>query len=74
MDELPEAVDIGTRLYLARKRKRLTQIELADALETTPQSVSRWEQGAISPTVQQLMRICRALDIDPVVVLRPVVV
>lgn len=39
----------GMRMAAARKRKGMTQVELASALGTTQKIVSRWESGESSP-------------------------
>ena len=40
---------IGDKIILYRKRKGLTQEELADLLEVSRQTVTKWESG-VSPT------------------------
>lgn len=37
-----------------RKELGLTQEELADKLNTTRQSVSKWEQGTLEPNIQMI--------------------
>ena len=39
----------GERLYQLRKENNLSQEELAEQLEVSRQSVSRWENGSASP-------------------------
>ena len=39
----------GQRLVAERLRRRWTQQEVAEQLETTPGNVSRWERGITSP-------------------------
>lgn len=38
-------LNIGKRIKALRKNKRITQEELADILNVSPQSVSKWETG-----------------------------
>ena len=33
----------------ARQRRRMTQVQLAEALDVSPSSVANWERGASSP-------------------------
>lgn len=48
-------------IYL-RKKKGLTQRELAARLFVTRQAVSKWELGVTEPDLQTLKRLCEALD------------
>ena len=52
------------RVAEARKRKQLTQPQLAAALRTNPQSVSNWERGATVPRGDDIAELCRVLDVD----------
>ena len=38
---------IGDKIILYRKRKGLTQEELADLLEVSRQTVTKWESGSV---------------------------
>lgn len=40
---------IGEFIAMCRKRKKLTQIELAEQLGITDRSVSNWENGVCLP-------------------------
>jgi transcriptional regulator with XRE-family HTH domain len=55
------------RLYLAewREHKGLTQQALADRLETTDVTISRWETGKRQPNLDAQAAIAEALGIDP---------
>lgn len=44
----------GGRLAEYRKRASLTQAQVAEVLETTQQSVARWEAGRTEPTISML--------------------
>jgi ribosome-binding protein aMBF1 (putative translation factor) len=60
-----EDADIELRVALeiirAREAKKMTQKELAQALKTKQQTVSRIERGAQNVTIETLDRIARAL-------------
>lgn len=43
---------IGSRIKLLRTRRRLTQGQLALALNVTPQAVSRWELAYAYPDLE----------------------
>ena len=52
------------RLIKLRDENKLSQQEMADKLGVTRQTVSRWESGKSSPSLQQTAAICRAFHID----------
>lgn len=45
-------------LYYLRKKNRITQEELADSLEVSRQSVSKWETGEAYPETEKLIALC----------------
>lgn len=47
------------KAYKIKDERRLSQQELADLLDVTRQTVSRWESGKSYPSIQQLANICR---------------
>jgi transcriptional regulator with XRE-family HTH domain len=57
--------EIGARLRVARQRKDVTQADLAAILGTNQSHVSNVERGDRGLTIQQLVKICRALKISP---------
>ncbi len=56
---------IGERLRAVRMRQDMSQGALARALGVTQPNVSDIERGARLMTVQQLVKLCRALHITP---------
>lgn len=48
---------IGEKIALLRKKRNVTQTELAEYLYLTPQTVSRWEVGSGTPEITLLPRI-----------------
>jgi len=53
------------RLKTLRNKKGLTQEQLADKLgNITKASVSRYEQSAMFPTVEVLIRLCEYFDVS----------
>lgn len=52
----------GEKLALLRKKKGMTQEELAEALQVSRQSVSRWEMDAAFPETDKLIRLSRLFD------------
>src|SRR5439155_26856555 len=58
-----ELAGIARRLANARLRRGLTQAELADRCPLKRQQVNYFETGARMPSLEQLLRIARALDL-----------
>ncbi len=48
-----------------RRRKLLTQKELAQALGTNYQTVQRWESGESTPRPAAMRRLCAVLGVTP---------
>lgn len=61
MDELRKI--IGNNLADLRKRKGLTQIELAEKFNYTDRAVSKWENGDTLPDVEVLYQLCEFYDV-----------
>lgn len=61
-------------LMVTRKRLAVTQQGLADALGTNVSQVSRWENGFAVPSMENLVKICRALkcSADELLGLKPI--
>jgi transcriptional regulator with XRE-family HTH domain len=51
-------------IYVARRRARLTQAELARRLGVPQSQVSRWERGAVAPSFETLQRVVRACGLE----------
>jgi transcriptional regulator with XRE-family HTH domain len=51
-------MSIGEKIYEYRTAQNLSQEELAERLEVSRQSVSKWETGAALPELDKLMRMC----------------
>ena len=57
-------MSFGTQLRLARKRKGLTQKELADAVGARHNTVSNWEAGRNQPDPDIVRALCALLEVD----------
>ena len=53
----------GTRLAELRKERNLTQNDIADQLNLSPQAVSRWENDLTSPDIDTLVSLAEILNI-----------
>lgn len=54
---------IGKLIATCRKKKKLTQNELATLLNVTDKSVSKWERGKCLPDVSLYVELCNILGI-----------
>ena len=55
-------MDLSQKIRFLREKRGLKQINLANALQVSPQAVSKWERGASCPDLQMLIRIARLFD------------
>lgn len=55
---------ICVAIKILRKRKGLTQHQLADKLGVTDKAVSKWERGLGTPDISMLNKLALILDID----------
>lgn len=56
---------VADRLRAARKAKGLSQVQLAELIDSAATYISEIETMASNPSVLTLFRICDALDLDP---------
>jgi transcriptional regulator with XRE-family HTH domain len=54
---------LGDELRSARQRKKMTQEQLSFAAEVDRTYISELENNHKSPTIDVLMRLCKALDV-----------
>ena len=57
--------EFGKRLKIARKQKKMTQVELADAIEKKEATVRKYENGTIEPPWNVIEELAKALDVSP---------
>ena len=57
---------IGKFIAKCRKEKKMTQQELAEKLNVTDKTISRWENGHYLPDVSLFNELCNILDIEVV--------
>ncbi len=56
--------DIGTIIANARKKKGMTQDDLAGKLHLTRQAISTWETNKSLPDIGIILKLCEVLDLD----------
>ena len=61
---------IGTRVRNLRKRRGVTLTELGHETGLSPAFISNLERNLCSPTLDNIQRICAALDIELVKLLQ----
>lgn len=55
---------LNEQIRAIRKAKKLSQVELAECLGVTKQSVSNWENDNIQPSVEMLVKIADVLCVS----------
>ena len=56
-------MNIGEKLYELRKAKNLSQEEVADKLNVTRQTVSKWETNQSMPDLDKVVPLCELFEI-----------
>ncbi len=54
----------GEKIAAERKKRNMTQDDLAEVLGVTRQAVSRWESNAAYPETEKLVRLAELFDLD----------
>lgn len=57
-------MEIGTKIAQARREQGITQLELADRMSVTRQTVSRWETGAAVPDIEKVADLAEILQVS----------
>lgn len=58
-----DQIKIGKFISCMRKKKNITQIELAEKLNITDRAISKWENGICLPDANNIPDLCKILDI-----------
>lgn len=58
------AVTFGERLYELRKKKNISQEELAELLDVSRQSISKWENDKAYPEMTRLLFMSEYFDVS----------
>lgn len=59
-----DTMTVGQKISYLRIKKGLTQDELAEELDVSRQSVSKWEMGLAVPHVEKVLKICDLFSIS----------
>lgn len=57
-------MNFASNLQKLRKKENMSQEVLAERLDVTRQSVSKWESGASYPEMDKLISICKIFNVD----------
>lgn len=57
-------MNIGEKIYQLRIEKNLSQGDLADKLDVSRQSVSKWENNTAVPDLDKLMKLCDVFEVS----------
>lgn len=57
-------MEVGNKIRFLREQRGLKQINLADALQVSPQAVSKWERDANYPDITILLKIAQFFDVS----------
>jgi transcriptional regulator with XRE-family HTH domain len=57
-------MDVGQKIRFLREKHGFKQINLANALQVSPQAVSKWERGANHPDIPILLKIARLFNVS----------
>ena len=55
---------LGERIYNLRTEKEMSQGDLADALEVSRQSISKWETNGSVPELDKLIKLSEIFDVS----------
>lgn len=58
------AIEMGLRIMAARKQKRISRAELAEAVRVNRTRVYTWESGANMPCARVIARMCKTLSVS----------
>ncbi|MDE7331044.1 MAG: helix-turn-helix domain-containing protein [Lachnospiraceae bacterium] len=64
-------MEFAEKLTALRKGKELTQEQLAEQLNVSRQSVSKWENGQVIPEAEKLLELSKAFDVTVDYLLKP---
>lgn len=57
-------MNLGERIYTLRTQKGMSQGDLAEALDVSRQSISKWETGGSVPELDKLVKLSQLFDVS----------
>ena len=57
-------MNLGERIYELRNQMNLSQGDLADRLDVSRQSISKWENNMAVPDLDKLIKLCDVFEIS----------
>lgn len=64
-------MDFAEKLITLRKSRELTQEQLAEQLNVSRQSISKWETGQVIPEAEKIVELSRVFDVTLDYLLKP---
>ena len=64
-------MEFAEKLITLRNSRKLTQEQLADMLNVSRQSVSKWENGQVIPDVEKIVELSKTFDVTTDYLLKP---
>lgn len=61
---------VGNIVRRARLKEKLTQKQLAEKMDISDKTISKWECGAGNPDISLIIKLSSVLDIDPLKLLK----
>lgn len=55
---------LGKQIKLLREAQQISQVQLAESLHVSKQSVSNWENGNILPSIEMLMKLAQHFSVS----------
>lgn len=65
MEREEQTMNLGEKLFELRKAKNLTQDDVAEKLNVTRQTVSKWETNQSTPEFDKIVPLCELYGISP---------
>lgn len=60
-----KCTDFANTIYNIRKKRDITQKELADLIGVSDRTISKWENGSTVPDLETIKKLCNELEISP---------
>lgn len=61
--------ELGEKVRIARKERKMSQTELANKIGKDQPSINRLEQGNINPSYLYLLEVCQGLEMSLTILL-----